>query len=76
MKKIFYTLLGMSLMFAGTIYALPFFSAQKTLIPTDSNQDLGTTTTQVGQGTLWRNIFMQGNSSGSTKCVNISSVGL
>lgn len=60
MKRLLYTLLGMSLMVAGTVFALPYFTSQKTLIPTDSNQDLGTTTTQTGQGTTWRNLYLQG----------------
>lgn len=55
--KIAVALIGV-LGFAGVAFALPFFTAQKTMIPTDSNQDLGTTTTQTGQGTNWRTLFV------------------
>lgn len=61
MKKYLYLILGMVVMFAGTVYALPYFSSQKTLIPTDANQDLGTTTVQTGQGSTWRRIYIQGS---------------
>lgn len=45
MKKIIYTILGMGMMFAGTVYALPYFSSQQTLVPfVNSYYDLGTST--------------------------------
>lgn len=44
--------------FGSVAFALPFFQSNKTIIPTDSNQDLGTTTSQTGQGTVWRTLFI------------------
>jgi len=67
MKKLLYIILGMVIMSAGTVNALPFFQANQTIVPFQDNKyDLGTTSpTQL----RWRNLYLVG----SDGCLSLSS---
>ncbi len=67
MKKLAYIFIGITLMFVGTVYALPYYSSQQSLIPfvTDKYY-LGTTTptTNEWNGITTKNLTITGTCTG------------
>ena len=59
-KKIFYILLGMILMVAGTAYGAPYFNYTRTIVPIDSTEDIGTSTSPFDNG-YFNNICLSGD---------------